>query len=213
MSQNRIIYGGSFDPPHYGHLNTALAVQNSMHFERFIFLPCKIPVLKAATVASSEQRISMLKLALASYPEFVIDTREISRKTPSYMVETLQSFRAELGEDAAITLLIGMDTFIELPQWHSWEQILHLSNLLVIKRAQINEHELPDVLKSLLFVHETVDKSALLTNPSGKIYRFDAGQYAISSSLLRLHIQAGNSVEPFLPADVLQYIKDEGLYT
>ena len=133
--KNLVIYGGTFDPPHLGHLNTALAIQDILHFDRLIFLPCKTPVLKQATLASSEQRVNMLKLALEGYSNFDIDLREITRITPSFMVETLESFRQDLGDQVAITLCLGSDAFLQLPQWHSWRKILKLSNVLVIKRA------------------------------------------------------------------------------
>jgi len=207
-----LIYGGSFDPPHYGHLNTALAVQNDMHFERFIFVPCKIPVLKAATLASSEQRICMLKLALKDHPEFEIDRREISRSSPSYMVDTLISFRDELGDQASITLLLGIEVFTQLPEWHRWEDIFSLSNLLVMRRKLPNEVTLPEPLKARLLTHEVFDKNNLLAHPFGKICLYDAGQYAISSTWLRSQMHSGRNLDPYLPANVLQYIKDHNLY-
>lgn len=237
--KNLIIYGGTFDPPHLGHLNTALTIQDILHFNRLIFLPCKTPVLKQATLASSEQRVNMLKLALEGYSNFEIDLREITRDTPSFMVDTLEAFRRELGGQTAITLCIGSDAFIQLPQWHCWEKILKLSNLLVIKRApdpvkaQSYDTE-PDqadscdqaagrqnretfdqsmkCLQNLLLTHETFDKNTLKIQPYGAIYRFDAGQYPISSSWLREELQAGHNVDAYLPPRVIQYIKSQALY-
>ena len=206
-----LIYGGAFDPPHDGHIKTALAVQRDLHFDRFVFLPCKTPVLKNATLATSKQRIHMLQLALQPYPEFEIDPREITRSTPSFMVETLKSFREALGYKVAITICLGTDAFIQLPQWHCWQKILELSNILVIRREQINEQELPEI-KKLVLTHETFDKKALKTQAFGKIYQFDAGQFPISSSWLRSQMQAGYNIEEYLPANVYQYIKDQALY-
>lgn len=210
--KNIVIYGGTFDPPHYGHLNTACAIQNHIHFDRFIFLPCKTPVLKAAALASSKHRLAMLKLALSNTPEFEIDTREITRSTPSFMVETLESFRHELGENTAISLCIGMDAFLQLPHWKSWNKILKLSHLIVMKRATINEKKLPDLLKKLLLANEVFDPSDVRTRPHGKIYCFDAGQYPISSSWLREEIQAGRDIKNHLPETVYHYIKTQALY-
>ena len=209
---NIVIYGGTFDPPHYGHLNTARAVQHHIHYDRVIFLPCKAPVLKNAAIASSKHRLSMLKLAIFNEPKFEIDTREITRTTPSFMVETLESFRNELGEAAPISLCIGMDAFIQLPFWKSWEKILTLSHLLVMKRAKIDDKNRPESLNQLLLDNEIVDPCYLRTEPHGKIYCFDAGQYAISSSWLREQIQAGKNIEEYLPASVYEYIKSKALY-
>ena len=221
--QTILIYGGTFDPPHYGHLNTAKAIQKHVHFDRFIFLPCKIPVLKANALASSEQRIHMLKLALEHDSEFEIDDREIVRSTPSFMVETLENFRQELGTQVAITLCIGMDSFMQLPQWKSWEKLLTLSHLLVIERAD-NPIDygtdkplpilpnLPETMRKLLLTHESLDKNTLLTKAYGSIVRFDAGYYPISSSWLRSQLQSGHNIEAYLPANVYQYIKEQALY-
>lgn len=210
--KNILIYGGTFDPPHNGHLNTALAVQNRLHFNRFVFLPCKTPVLKKASLASGKERVAMLKLALEDYLAFEIDLREMTRDTPSFMVDTLASYRQELGHHAKITLCLGTDAFMQLPQWHSWQKILELSHLLVIKRPERKEQCMPDVIKKLLLTHETFDPDTLLTSPCGKIYRFDAGEYPISSTWLRSQIQAGHKVDKFLPAKVYQYIKTMGIY-
>ena len=208
---NLIIYGGSFDPLHNGHLNTALTVQKAFSFERFIFLPCKTPVLKKATMASSKQRLEMLELAIATYPDFEISLEEVMRPTPSFMVDTLEFFHKQFS-DCAITLLIGMDSFLQLPQWHNWQKILTLSNLLVMKRPHTDEYDAGELVKNLLLTHETMDKQDLLTNRFGKIYRYDAGEYDISSTWLREQIRSGVDIEPYLPASVYQYIKKQGLY-
>ncbi|WP_165474692.1 nicotinate-nucleotide adenylyltransferase [Legionella nagasakiensis] len=207
-----IIYGGSFDPPHNGHLKTAIAVQNEFHFDRFLFLPCKIPVLKEVTMASCAQRISMLRLALLPYRKFDVDTREIERHAPSYMVNTLESFRQEVGEKTPITLLMGLDAFLHLPKWHQWRQLLELSHILVIERPGTNPLNIPQSLKTLLSHRETTEKNSLLTEANGKIVRYDAGQYDISSSWLRQQIKTGMDVHHYLPPAVYHYIKEQGLY-
>ena len=134
---NILIYGGSFDPPHLGHIKTASAVQKKFNFDTFFFVPCKQPVLKSKSIASSAQRLDMLKLALTSYSqfEFQIDTRELDRDTPSFMLDTLTSFQEEYKNKASITLLLGMDAFLELPRWHQWKKILTCCDLLVMQRA------------------------------------------------------------------------------
>jgi nicotinate-nucleotide adenylyltransferase len=208
---NLVLFGGTFDPVHLGHVNTALAIQNHMHFERFIFLPCKSPVLKNTTMASSEQRIDMLKLAIRPWPEFELDLREIKRETPSFMVDTLQSFREELGNQVSITLLLGMDAFLQLPQWHEWQKILELSHLLVIQRIQVTETLMPPALKTLFKTHSG-NKNSLLTHAYGKIYQFNAGEYAISSSCLRQKMAAREDIQLYLPEGVYQYIQREKIY-
>jgi nicotinate-nucleotide adenylyltransferase len=210
--KNMAIYGGTFDPPHLGHVKTAQAVQHYFQFDKLTFMPCKIPVLKGSALATSQQRLEMLKLALADYQNFTIDTRELDRDTPSYMVDTLMSIRKEWGDSIAITLCIGMDTFLQLPEWHAWQDILGLCHLLVMKRAVATKETLPNVLKKLLLSSETSEKQCLLTQPNGKIYCFDAGQYPISSTSIRLKIQRGEDVSSYLSETVYQYIMMQALY-
>lgn len=207
-----LIYGGTFDPPHLGHLNTAIAIQKQLHFERFLFLPCKTPVLKNEPHTSPSQRIHMLKLMLSHHKTFQIDTREITRDSPSYMTLTLASFRKELGEGSSITLCLGMDVFLQLPTWFSFETILTQSNLLVLHRENIAESPLKPPLQDIMSAHETFNLNDLLTHPFGKIYRFDAGRYSISSSQIRSAIQAGQGFEATLSRPVALYIKQHGLY-
>lgn len=206
MLHNLIIYGGSFDPPHLGHLNTAVAVQNHMQFERFIFLPCKNPVLKMATTASCAQRVQMLKLALKPWPKFEIDLREIDRDTPSFMVDTLQSFRDELGKQVSITLLLGEDAFLQLPQWHRWQTLLQLCHLLVIKRPGVRHESMPEELKTRRVTDD------IFNSPHGNIYHYNAGEYDISSSCLRQKMKDGEDVSPYLPEFVYQYINEYNIY-
>ena len=192
-----LIYGGSFDPPHLGHIKTACAVQKKIFFDKFLFVPCKQPVLKANSLTTSEQRLDMLKLALAPYSEFKfeIDTRELDRDTPSFMVDTLTSFQEDYKNNASFTLLLGMDAFLELPRWHQWEKILTLCDLLVMQRA--GEHqpkEIPDSLPC-------------------KLTFFEAGYYPIASSTLRERIKAGDELEKDLLSEaVYDYIITHQLY-
>lgn len=212
LMNNFVIYGGTFDPIHFGHIKTALDVQNTFHFDRFVFLPCKKPVLKEPSQASSEQRISMLKLGLLPYPEFTIDLREMNRNTPSYMVETLESYREELGKAVSITLLLGTDAFLDLPRWHHWEKILKLCHILVINRPGTEDKKPSNTLLNLLKKHETNHHRDLLKRPYGKIYQYDAGRYDISSTEIREKINERKSIKDYIPPAVYQYIVDEKLY-
>ncbi len=211
-SKNLLIYGGSFDPPHLGHLNTALKVQDYFHFQSFIFLPCKTPVLKQPTMASATSRIDMLKLMLQSHSEFSISTQETDRESPSYMAETLASYRQKTGPSSSITLLLGMDAFLNLHYWHAWEQIPLLCNLLIMKRQNTPEQEIPDALKPLLFNNLCGNPITIKTHPYGKVAYFDAGQYPISSTQLRKKMHLKIDISDELDPNVYHYIKSHGLY-
>jgi nicotinate-nucleotide adenylyltransferase len=212
--RNYIIYGGTFDPIHNGHINTAINIQNHFNFDRFLFLPCKTPLLKRNAIATPAQRVDMIELALAHHQDkhFAIDLSEINRDSPSYMIESLQQFRTQFSEDSAITLLMGSDIFNELPQWHAWQRLLTLANLLIIKRAGFDDSQFPDLVKELLIKHETHHAKAICKQAHGLIYRYDAGSFNFSSSWIRKQFAAGKDLRGYLPESVLEYMEQNKLY-
>lgn len=205
------IFGGTFDPIHNGHLQTSLNIQAHFQFDTYIFLPCKIPTIKPPAFANNQQRVKMIELAIKDYPTLKIDLREIERNTPSYMVETLESFRLEYPE-AAITLIMGYDSFISLPHWYQWEKLITLANILVINRDEFAKQEIPEIMKTFLKTHQSNNQKAILKHQAGTVFLFDAGHYVISSTAIREEIRLKKDVSLKLPREVCQYIKDEGLY-
>lgn len=206
------IYGGTFDPVHKAHIATALKIQDEFHFDAFHFVPCKTPLVKAPSSASAKQRADMLSLAIEAYPKFHIDLREIRRDTPSFMSETLKSYRKEYP-DSAITLILGKDAFLSLPRWHEWEKLPELANILVMERPQENTAPpLPQSLQNLLEQHQSNHFLDVLQSPFGKIVQFNAGNYDLSSTVIRKKIQENLSVAEDLDPAVLTYIQKFGLY-
>jgi nicotinate-nucleotide adenylyltransferase len=127
------IYGGTFDPVHFGHLRTALEVREALGLDEVRFTPCRQPPHRVA-VASPEAREKMLELALAKEAGFVLDRRELDRPGPSYMIDTLAALRAEWGADASLCLILGRDAFLGLPSWRRWNELTGLAHLVVMTR-------------------------------------------------------------------------------
>ncbi|MGC1182265.1 nicotinate-nucleotide adenylyltransferase [Legionella sp.] len=205
------IFGGTFDPIHNGHLQTSLNIQTHFKFDSYVFLPCKIPITKPPPLANTQQRIKMIQLAIKDYPSLNIDLREITRDSPSYMVETLESFRLEFPQ-AAITLIMGYDSFSLLPTWYQWKKLITLGNILVINRNDFYRPQLSELLQNFLKKYQCKEKTAILKNQSGAIFFFNAGYYEISSTKIREEIKQGKEVDSKLPKAVYHYIRDEGLY-
>ncbi len=107
------ILGGTFDPIHHGHLRTALEVYEEVNCKEIRFIPCKQPVHRSTPIASLQQRLDMLHLALAAQPGFILDTREIQRDTPSYTLLTLKSLREEFPQ-SPLCLIMGVDALLTL---------------------------------------------------------------------------------------------------
>lgn len=213
FSRGILIYGGSFDPPHNGHINCLINTQKIFGFDEVRFLPCKTPVLKEKTQASPQNRIEMLKFAIAPFGDgFTIDDREICRETPSYMVDTLTSIRQEVPANTPIILLIGYDSLITLPLWYEWHKLIRLCHLLVVNRPNYQKELLSPQVKTLLKNHQSHCTSDLHKTPYGKIFLFDAGYYDISSSKIREKIKNHLPVDKYLSADILNYIEKHYLY-
>ena len=215
VHQHIALFGGTFCPIHLGHLQVALFLQKQFCFDEFIFLPNKAPVLDKTATALLSHRMAMLKLALAPYPAFKIDRRELERETPSFMVDTLVSFRGELADEVAISLIIGSDSFQQFHRWHDWQTILTLCNLIVVDRKGQAAASLPKPLNACLIsgkLHEIRDPKALSTASRGGFYRCNAEADEISSTEIRDLIQKGRDAGLFLPAVVWNYIKTQQLF-
>lgn len=213
--KNLLVFGGTFDPIHWGHVRVAQAVQEHWHFDQFLFLPCQVPVLKAHAHASAFHRVQMIRAVLEDQPEschFALDCREIERQGPSYMVTSLEELRKIQGERLPITLLLGYDSFCDLPQWHRWQELLMLANILVIQR-QTSQVHMSDQLKIYMNKHLIKGSEALLTTSNGCIVMFDAGNYDISSTHIRHALNTHQYCADQLPSPVMHYIIKHQLYS
>lgn len=215
-----IIFGGTFDPVHLGHIGIAEAVLLQLPESELVFLPCRIPALKKAPGASAKDRVGMLELAIKNSPlsgqRCRIDTREITRDGPSWMVDTLASFRREYGKETSITLLLGMDAFAGLPRWHHWQSLTSLANLLIAERIDapcVLPSKLQDMWNNAPFAHEQGIADSLMHTAFGYLVRINAGKYPVSSTEIREALyQHEKDISRLLPPDVLTYIRLNGLY-
>lgn len=109
------IFGGTFDPIHFGHLRTAYELLQSLRLNEMRFMPAGNPPHREVTVANPEQRLAMVKAATQGQPGFVVDDREIRRAGLSYSVDTMRTLRADFP-DHSLSLIVGMDAFLGLPK-------------------------------------------------------------------------------------------------
>lgn len=205
------VYGGTFDPVHFGHLRTALEVAEALDLERVHMIPCHIPPHRGAPVVGPEQRRELLALALAGQSQLVLDSRELDRPGPSYMVETLASMRREFGEDIPLCLILGRDALAGLPGWHQWQRLTGLAHLVVMDRPQAPV-ELPAELAQHLAGRGVRDRSGLAHTPAGRLLFCPVTQLDISSTGIRALLRAGRNPRYLLPDPVLDVILQQGLY-
>lgn len=211
MHNIKAIYGGAFDPIHNGHIQTALNICKHLKLEQLYLLPCGQPVFKKGCQASPQQRLDMLHLATKKYPSLLIDTRELTQKTPSYTIDTLKQIRSESSITQPILFILGQDAFQNFLKWHDWKNILKYCHLMILHRPAM-KMTYDTRLKKFIFKHLTKNYLQLMSQPCGAIYEWNAGDYPYSSTNIK---EALKHQEPPLGVDdmVLQYIHKNHLYS
>lgn len=204
-----VFYGGTFDPIHDGHLAIARAARDALN-ARVRLMPAADPPHRAVPGASAEQRARMLDLAVAGEPELVVDRRELRRDGPSYTVETLREIRAEVGPEQPLALLVGADSFLDLPKWREWRALFDLAHFIVAERSGSPLDG--DRVEAIAPGRETAEVDSLRGTPAGRIYRLNQPLHAESASEVRELIAEGAVWQPLVPAPVAAYIERHGLY-
>lgn len=205
------VFGGTFDPIHFGHLRPALDILQDLPLQEIRFIPLKTAVHRSQPIATAAQRLAMVRAAVADQPGFTADARELRRAGDSYTYDTLASLRRELGPQLPICLLIGLDAFRELPTWHRWKDIAELAHLVVTRRPGPRPAPEPR-LQHWMEPRLVTDPAALARSPGGSILQRDVTQLDISATAIRSRIAAGLSPRFLLPESVLACIEREGLY-
>ena len=204
------IFGGTFDPIHYGHLRPALDVQQALGLEQVRFIPLSVAVHRDQPAATVGQRLAMARAALAGQPGFVVDEREIRRSGRSYTLDTLAELKAELPEET-LCLFVGDDAFNGFLTWHRPLAVLELAHLVVMQRPATPPPADAD-LKNLLAERLATDPRALRETPAGHIYRQPVTQLDISATRIRALLAAGQSPRFLLPDAVIELIAEENPY-
>lgn len=204
------IFGGTFDPIHYGHLRTAFEMLQALDLAEVRFIPSSAPPHRGQTCADARLRLEMVRVATAGQPGFAVDDRELQRQGPSYTVDTLTSLREEHG-DTPIGLIIGMDAFLGLTSWHRWEDILGLAHVVVAHRPG---WKAPDIgpLGELLVEHGTHRIIDLHTEACGRVHVHAVTQLEISSTEIRELVAAGRDPRFLMPDSVRDVILRSSCY-
>ena len=211
MQRQRIgILGGTFDPVHYGHLRFAVEFRNAISKAcsdcQLRLIPCHIPPHRDTPQATAQQRLEMLRLAVAERPGLQIDTREMLSDKRSYSFDTLSSLREEFPS-AHLVLAVGVDAFAGFCRWHRWQAILDIASIVVASRPGST---IDDEDASHLFAERRVPLETLCE--PGQIAQLDLTPMAISSSMIRELIATGQALDFLLPDAVANYIEQHQLY-
>ena len=205
------ILGGTFDPIHYGHLRTALDVQQCLDLDQVRFIPCGEPAHRSSPKAEPLQRLAMVRAAVAGQEKFTVDDREIRRSGSSYMIDTLKSLKQDFKNET-LCLIIGTDAFNGLAQWHQWEKIFDLANIVVMQRPESNgQMALNKRLMSGL-KDRFIDADNLKTKQNGAVCFVPVTQLDISATKIRQQWQENIDNQFFLPDSVIRLIQQQNIY-
>jgi len=196
------LFGGSFDPVHYGHLLLAECCREQCRLDRVWFLPAAVPPHKQGRqLTPAAARIEMLQLAIAGHEGFAVDRYEVDRGGVSYTVDTLRHFR---GEDPGgeLFLLMGADMLHDLPQWREADKICQLAILVVARRPGVGELDFGCLTG--LASPERIELA--------RRHQVDMPQIGLSSTEIRRRVAEGLSIRYYSPRAVEKYIETHQLY-
>lgn len=204
------LYGGTFDPVHRGHIDSAVAVAKRLGVRDFRMLPAGQPPHRPAPGASPRQRLDMLRLAIAGIDILSVDETEIHRAGPSYMVTTLGDLRRDHAE-APLLLVIGQDAANSLDQWHQWRRLFDLAHIVIMSRPG-QPQGYSGLLAEAISQRLVVAAEELVGAHAGKVLPLKLESPDISSTEVRRMIRQGTVPECWVPAAVMAYIRTHGLY-
>jgi nicotinate-nucleotide adenylyltransferase len=202
------IYGGTFNPIHYGHLRTATEVHELFALQELRFLPCSLPAHRENPSVTAEMRLEMVQIAINDYPQLQLDAREINRAGVSYMVDTLAELYTELT-DVPIVLFMGADAFNGLSTWHRWQELFNYAHIVVMTRPQFVPDALPSFYNDKLVTMRDSLKSCL----SGKIFFQKVRDLDISATNIRHAFIEYKNPSFLLPEPIIEYIRAHNLYS
>lgn len=219
MAELRLgVFGGTFNPIHVGHLVLAESLRERLALDRVLFVPAGTPPHKGArAIAPALHRYAMVSLALAGHPPFAVSDVEVRRPGPSYTVETLEALAGEWA-GARLFLLMGSDTFLDLPTWRTPERLAAWATLAVGVRAGgafDPEAEQPRAVLACLGPRDwrRVPPAAPETLAPGEVALVEALSLPVSAREIRRRVAAGESVRYLVPLAVAEYIGQHRLYT
>jgi len=207
----RLLFGGTFDPVHAGHLAVARAARDALVAD-VALLPAADPPHRPPPGASAADRADLVALAIAGEPGLAIDRRELGRDGPSYTVDTLRQLRAEAGPAAPLAWLVGADAFRGLAGWHDWTALFSLSHFVVAVRPGHGLDALPAALAKACAGRWTQDPAGLALAPAGGLFVLDLPPHPASATELRRRLRAGEAPGEWLPPAVAAEIARRGLY-
>lgn len=209
------LFGGTFNPIHYGHLRAAEEVAEGLGLDALWFIPAALPPHKApADLTPFEVRLAMAKLAVSRHPRLKVSDIEGRRPGKSYSVETLRQVRQEFGPAAELFFILGLDAILEIQTWKDFRELFNLCHFVVLDRPGFDREQVGEVLRRE--VHEDFREMADgrgFDHPSGtRVVCWGTTLLDISATRIRALVREGRSVRFLLPEGVRRFILKNKLY-
>ena len=207
-----LIFGGTFDPVHHGHVTLAESILGVLEKDaQIVFVPNKEPPHRALPLASARERIDMLNLAIQGRPNFCVDDIEVKKAGVSYSIKTLKSYRKMYGQNFSLNFVVGLDAWQSFGGWHQHDQIARHSNLIVYSRpGQYNF----DASSSMTFGFQFKEKITEISDFNrGCLFYLSMKKLRISSSDVRLAARRGEDLSSMVNSEVAEYIARHRLYS
>jgi len=208
------LLGGTFNPPHQGHINAGLDAINEIGVTKLGLLPCNVPPHKSAPETATKHRLAMLELACRQSSKLYVEPLELSLPAPNYTVKTLAYLR-ESEPDKGICFLLGEDSLYNLPSWYEWQHLTEFCHLVVMRRPASKGQILP-ILQDWLNTRLVDTPEALHEQRFGRVYITQSKDYSVSSTQLRNALGQDdpndNTTSDWLHPDVVHYIDTHKLY-
>jgi nicotinate-nucleotide adenylyltransferase len=205
------VLGGTLDPIHFGHLDTASAARRALALDRILLLPSNVPPHRTPPVASAYHRFAMAALAVNGMDGLAVSEEELCAPGPSYTADTLDRLHARGFEPSQIFFITGADAFAEIETWRRYPQVLDLARFVVISRRGFAATSMPDRIPVLAGRMTTSARTGHAA-AGASIFLVDARTRDISSTDIRARLSRGEPVANLVPASVEAHILQHGLY-
>jgi len=219
------ILGGTFDPPHWGHLRLAEHFSRVLQLDHIIWMPAGQPWQKSSDITPAKHRLAMSEYAIETlhdlfvdhhiYTKIEISTLEMAREGPSYAIDTAKEIRALYGPETSISWLMGADSWANIKTWHQWPELPNFVHLAVASRPETDLSGANQANSSVFADKQTSDPQLLQLNPLGHVLFDQSLQINLSSSALRdgfYNNASWDELADAIPPLVLDYIEAKGLY-
>jgi nicotinate-nucleotide adenylyltransferase len=209
------LFGGTFNPIHFGHLRAAEEVKEFFNLDKIIFIPARIPPHKEEkAIVAPEERLNMLKLAIQDNPCFEISDFEIQRNSKSYSIITIEHFQKRLGFDTSLFFLMGMDAFLEINTWKDFAQLFSLTNFIIMSRPGYPKKTSADLLpidgnENFAYIP---DGNYYIHLSGNKLFFQAITLLDFSSRAIRSRLKGKQSIRYLVPLVIEHFIKKHGLY-